>query len=44
MLPEEREALGAVLRSFKENGIPDAVGIALTAPPSPIEYCHFFCR
>jgi hypothetical protein len=23
---------------------PDTVGIALTAPPSPIEYCHFFCR
>jgi hypothetical protein len=23
---------------------PDTLGIALTAPPSPIEYCHFFCR
>jgi len=23
---------------------PDTLSIALTAPPSPIEYCHFFCR
>ncbi|MBH0195805.1 MAG: hypothetical protein HP494_09475, partial [Nitrospira sp.] len=23
---------------------PDTLAIALTAPPSPIEYCHFFCR
>jgi hypothetical protein len=23
---------------------PETVGIALTAPPSPIEYCHFFCQ
>jgi hypothetical protein len=23
---------------------PDTLGIALTAPPSQIEYCHFFCR
>lgn len=23
---------------------PNTVGIALTAPPSPIEYCHFSCR
>jgi hypothetical protein len=23
---------------------PDTLGIALTAPPSPIEYCHFSCR
>jgi hypothetical protein len=69
MPPEERETLGAILRSLKDNGIPDTVaylteeeltraqkdleavgydpdtvGIALTAPPSPIEYCHFFCR
>ncbi|MDH5669627.1 MAG: hypothetical protein OEY86_16635, partial [Nitrospira sp.] len=69
MPPEEREASGAILRSLKENGIPDTVayvteeeltramkdleavgydpdtvGIALTMPPSPIEYCHFFCR
>jgi SAM-dependent methyltransferase len=69
MPPEERETLGAIVRSLKDNGIPDTVayvteeeltraakdleavgydpdtlGIALTAPPSPIEYCHFFCR
>jgi hypothetical protein len=23
---------------------PDTLGIALTAPPCPIEYCHFSCR
>ncbi|MDH5641511.1 MAG: class I SAM-dependent methyltransferase [Nitrospira sp.] len=69
MPPDERETSGAIVRSLKENGIPDTVayvteeeltramkdleavgydpdtvGIALTAPPSPIEYCHFFCR
>jgi len=69
MPQEEREASGAILRSLKDNGIPDTVaylteeeltramkdleavgydpdtiGIALTMPPSPIEYCHFFCR
>jgi len=69
MPPEERETSGAILRSLKDNGIPDTVsyltedeltramkdleaagydpdtvGIALTMPPSPIEYCHFFCR
>lgn len=67
--PEERETLGAILRSLKDNGIPDTVAylteeelmraqkdleaigydgttirIALNAPPSPIEYCHFACR
>jgi Putative S-adenosyl-L-methionine-dependent methyltransferase len=67
--PEEREALGAILRSLKETGIPDtvaymteeeltraqrdlegigydpdAIAMALSAPPSPIEYCHFACR
>lgn len=67
--PEEREALGAILRSLKDNGVPDtvaylteeeltraqndleaigydggAIRMALNAPPSPIEYCHFACR
>jgi hypothetical protein len=67
--PEERETLGAILRSLKDNGIPDTVAylteeelmraqkdleaigydgttirIALSAPPSPIEYCHFACQ
>ena len=67
--PEEREALGAILRSLKETGIPDTVAyvteeeltraqrdledigydpdammMAMSAPPSPIEYCHFACR
>lgn len=67
--PEERETLGAILRSLKDNGIPDTVAylteeelmraqkdleaigydgttirIALSAPPSTIEYCHFACR
>jgi hypothetical protein len=23
---------------------PDAIRMALSAPPSPVEYCHFFCR
>ena len=66
---EERETLGAILRSLKGNGIPDTVAylteeelmraqrdledigydpdsiaMALSAPPSPIEYCHFSCR
>jgi hypothetical protein len=69
MPPEERETLGAILRSLKDNGIPDTVAylteeeltgavkeleaigydgdtikMALSAPPSPIEYCHFACR
>jgi hypothetical protein len=69
MSPEERETLGAILRSLKDNGIPDTVAylteeeltraqrdleeigydpdsiaMALTAPPSPVEYCHFSCR
>jgi hypothetical protein len=67
--PEERDTLGAILRSLKDNGIPDtvaylteeelalaqkdleaigydpdAIRMALSAPPSPVEYCHFFCR
>ncbi|HMS84165.1 MAG TPA: class I SAM-dependent methyltransferase [Nitrospira sp.] len=67
--PEEREALGAILRSLKDNGIPDtvayvseeeltraqreleeigyepdAIAMAMSAPPSPIEYCHFASR
>ena len=67
--PEERDTLGAILRSLKDNGIPDTVAylteeeltlalkdleevgydhdsiaMALSAPPSPIEYCHFSCR
>jgi hypothetical protein len=67
--PEERVALSAILRSLKENGVPDtvaylteeelgraqkdleeigyerdAISIALSAPPSPVEYCHFACR
>jgi hypothetical protein len=67
--PEERETLGAILRSLKDTGIPDTVAyvteeeltraqrdledigydpdtiaMALSAPPSPIEYCHFACR
>jgi hypothetical protein len=67
--PEERETLSAILRSFKDNGIPDTVAylteeeltsaqkeleaigydpdstrMALSAPPSPVEYCHFSCR
>ncbi len=67
--PEERDALGAILRSLKANGIHDTVaylteeeltdaqtdleevgydrhtiGIALSAPSGPIEYCHFTCR
>lgn len=66
---EARETLSAILRSLKENGIPDtvaylteeeliraqqqlaaigydgdAIRMALSAPPSPIEYCHFACR
>ena len=69
MPPEERETSGAILRSLKDNGIPDtvaylteeelnaaqkdleaigydgdAIKMALGAPPSPIEYCHFSCR
>ena len=69
MPPEERETLGAIVRSLKDNGIPDtvayvtedelvraqrdledlgyeidAIKMALQVPPSPIEYCHFFCR
>ncbi|OQW33792.1 MAG: hypothetical protein A4E19_02790 [Nitrospira sp. SG-bin1] len=67
--PQERDNLGTILRSLKENGIPDTVAylteeelmsaqqnlatigydgdtvkMALSAPPSPIEYCHFTCR
>ncbi len=66
---EEREALGAILCSLKNNGIPDtvaylseeeltraqkdleaigyeqeAIAMVLSAPPTPIEYCHFACR
>lgn len=69
MPPDERETLGALLRSLKDNGVPDtvaylteeelsgaqkdleaigydsdAIKMALGAPPSPIEYCHFSCR
>jgi hypothetical protein len=69
MPPEERETLSALLRSLKDNGVPDtvaylteeelnaaqkdleaigydsdAIKMALGAPPSPIEYCHFSCR
>lgn len=69
MPPDERETLGAILRSLKDNGVPDtvaylteeelaraqqdleaigyesdAIRMALGAPPSPIEYCHFNCR
>ena len=69
MPPDERETLGAILRSLKDNGVPDtvaylteeelnaaqkdleaigyesdAIRMALGAPPSPIEYCHFSCR
>ena len=69
MPSQERETSSAILRSLKDNGIPDTaaylteeelmramkdletvgydpdtIGIAITAPPSPIEYCHFFCR
>jgi hypothetical protein len=69
MPPEAREIVGAILRSLKDNGIPDtvaylteeeltrahkdleaigydgdAINMALNAPPSPIEYCHFTCR
>ncbi len=69
MPPEERETSGAILRSLKDNGIPDtvayvteeeltcaqkdleeigydvdAIRMAVNAPPSPIEYCHFACR
>lgn len=67
--PEEREALSAIWRSLKDNGIPDtvaylteeeltraqkdleelgyesdAIRMALSAPPGPVEYCHFACR
>jgi hypothetical protein len=67
--PEERDTLGAILRSLKDNSVPDTVAylteeeltraqrnleaigydsdtikMALGAPPSPIEYCHFHCR
>ncbi len=69
MPPEERDTLSALLRSLKDNGIPDTVAyvteeeltraqkdleeigyevdtiqMAMTAPPSPVEYCHFTCR
>ena len=69
MPPDERETLGAIVRSLKDNGVPDTVAylteeelnaaqkdlkaigydsdtitMALGAPPSPIEYCHFSCR
>ncbi|MBX3329073.1 MAG: SAM-dependent methyltransferase [Nitrospira sp.] len=69
MPPEERETSNAILRSLKDDGIPDTVAylteeeltraqldleaigydrdtmrMALNAPPSPIEYCHFACR
>ncbi len=69
MPPEERETSNAILRSLKDDGIPDTVAylteeeltraqqdleaigydrdtirMALNAPPSPIEYCHFTCR
>lgn len=67
--PEERETSNAILRSLKDNGIPDTVAylteeelssaqndleaigydrdmirMALSLPPSQIEYCHFACR
>ncbi|MDF0665409.1 MAG: SAM-dependent methyltransferase [Nitrospira sp.] len=67
--PEERETSNTILRSLKDNGVPDtvaylteeelaraqkdletigyesdAISMALSAPPSPVEYCHFFCR
>ncbi len=66
---DERETLSGILRSLKDNGIPDTVAylteeeltgaqqdleaigydrnmirMALNAPSSPIEYCHFACR
>ena len=66
---DERETLGAILRSLKDTGVPDtvaylteeelnaaqgdldaigydrdAIAMALGAPPSPVEYCHFTCR
>ncbi|WP_413934746.1 SAM-dependent methyltransferase [Nitrospira sp. BLG_1] len=69
MPPEERDTSSAILRSLKDNGIPDTVAylseeeltrayrdlegigydpdviaVALSAPPAPIEYCHFACR
>ncbi|MCS6898088.1 MAG: SAM-dependent methyltransferase [Nitrospira sp.] len=69
MPPDERETLSAILRSLRDDGVPDtvaylteeeltraqkdleeigydpdAVSIALYAPPSSVEYCHFFCR
>jgi hypothetical protein len=69
MPPEEHDTLGAILRSLKDNGVPDTVAyvteeelagaqkdleaigydldsiaMAMSAPPSPIEYCHFACR
>lgn len=69
MPPEDRDTLGAILRSLKDSGIPDtvayvteeelihaqgdledlgyeidAIKMALNAPPSPMEYCHFSCR
>ncbi len=69
MPPAEKETSSAILRSLKDNGIPDTVAylaeeeliraqqdleaigydwdtirMALNAPPSPIEYCHFACR
>ncbi|MCP9451085.1 MAG: class I SAM-dependent methyltransferase [Nitrospira sp.] len=67
--PEERETLSALVRSLKDDGVPDtvayvteeelararkdleeigydpdAIGMVLHAPPSPVEYCHFTCR
>lgn len=67
--PDERETLSALVRSLKDDGIPDtvayiteeelgraqknleeigydpdAIGMVLHAPPSPVEYCHFICR
>lgn len=40
----EEELTGASKDLTEVGYDPDTVSIALSAPPSPIEYCHFSCR
>ncbi|MCP9447218.1 MAG: SAM-dependent methyltransferase [Nitrospira sp.] len=39
------EELARAQKDLEEIGYdPDAIGMVLHAPPSPVEYCHFTCR
>ncbi|CUQ66145.1 class I SAM-dependent methyltransferase [Candidatus Nitrospira inopinata] len=39
------EELARARKDLEEIGYdPDAIGMVLHAPPSPVEYCHFTCR